>query len=205
MPVTDTNLRSLLDAVLVQVPTLTYFGVGLYRNGGYPRPTAQAMRARIAEGQATLYDHIEEFAAVYAWLPCIRKIRTFSSMTSYGWKHVAEHYLGRYISNGTAIAAAVALGYGYRLCRPNSPNMCFTMSQRDCSTLLWGMNVIVGGGGTSGMRQRLMAIHPYAYHPDKAEWTERMIQMCAPRLTSRQVLAQLIAEDRQAVKTEDYT
>ncbi|MEM6403212.1 MAG: hypothetical protein AAF757_23780 [Cyanobacteria bacterium P01_D01_bin.116] len=48
----------------------------------------------------------------YALLKCLKYNKNASkqaSYTSYKWKHVTEDIVGRYVMNGAAIAAAIAL------------------------------------------------------------------------------------------------
>jgi hypothetical protein len=42
--------------------------------------------------------------------------------TSYGMKHTAEHWAGRYVSNGALLRAAESEGYRIERTRPGSPN-----------------------------------------------------------------------------------
>lgn len=53
-----------------------------------------------------------QFCDNYALLKCLKYNKNASqksSYTSYKWKHVTEHIVGRYVMNGAAIAAAIAL------------------------------------------------------------------------------------------------
>lgn len=53
-----------------------------------------------------------QFCDNYALLKCLKYNKNASkqaSYTSYKWKHITEHIVGRYVMNGAAIAAAIAL------------------------------------------------------------------------------------------------
>ena len=53
-----------------------------------------------------------QFCDNYALLKCLKYNKNASkqaSYTSYKWKHVTEDIVGRYVMNGAAIAAAIAL------------------------------------------------------------------------------------------------
>lgn len=49
---------------------------------------------------------------------------------SYGLKHVCERAVGRYISNGALIAAAIELGYRWRRGMRKSPNAVFAFRMK---------------------------------------------------------------------------
>ena len=81
---------------------------------------------------------VEEFGRALAFVEArCRPTRAITThATSYGYKHMAEHWHRRelgdaadcYVSNGAFIAAALALGYRHRLL-PGSPNCLFNFAR----------------------------------------------------------------------------
>ena len=47
---------------------------------------------------------------------------------SYGLKHGADRFAGRYVANGMLIAAALAIGFSVRPTHPGSPNAFLNIS-----------------------------------------------------------------------------
>jgi hypothetical protein len=92
-----------LGAVLRQVPELGYEG---FRAVGITHERHAVNRIRLSNAVA-------EFELAVAWLEFVPRIRTVgrTAQSSYFWKHVAERSAGRYISNGSFIAAALHLGF----------------------------------------------------------------------------------------------
>lgn len=106
-----------------------YFGFGAFRHRGQ---TAEQHRAEIAAGRTTLTEHEESVRELATWLrDNVRPIKT-PTVGSYGMKHVVEKAIGRYVSNGEFIAAALIAGYPYR---HDAPNTLFGMSARDIRRL----------------------------------------------------------------------
>ncbi|PWR07357.1 hypothetical protein DKT69_34900 [Micromonospora sicca] len=66
---------------------------------------------------------------VLGWLRAnITPIKT-PTTGSYGMKHVVEDLLGRYVSNGELVAAALMAGYPWK--GPFGPNATFGMRKKD--------------------------------------------------------------------------
>jgi hypothetical protein len=65
-------------------------------------------------------------AAQFIEAHCAHTVRT-RNHSSYGWKHIAERFIGHYITNGAFIAAAALLGYKLKPSRPGSPNVDLAM------------------------------------------------------------------------------
>jgi hypothetical protein len=114
---------ALIERAIVAVPTLNYFGCGLYQPGRFD---AAATAAAIAAGQVELRAAVSEVALCAEWLDGIGATkRVWRGGSSYGFKHGVMNWLrqqGRpsYVSNGSFIAAAVGLGYPFAVVGPNA-------------------------------------------------------------------------------------
>ncbi|MDN5769288.1 MAG: hypothetical protein L0H24_00135 [Microlunatus sp.] len=118
-----------LAAVMREHPMLDYFGIGAFDP---IRKTAEQRRTEIADGRHRLVAHEADVAEVAEWLrENITPIKT-PGFGSYGLKHLAEERIGRYVSNGEAIAAALIVGYTFRY---ETPNVAFRMSRKDVHRL----------------------------------------------------------------------
>ena len=95
------DLSARLDALLMSTPSLHYSGIGL---GG--------------EWPVSRYDEV--FRAVN-WLGGFKRLDIRPRCSSYYLKHAAETATGRYISNGSLIAAALLCGIP-ATSSPKSPN-----------------------------------------------------------------------------------
>jgi hypothetical protein len=129
-PTTDTA-AALIEKAIAAIPTLTHFGVGLYRPETFD---AAATTAGIVAGQAQLRDAVHEVEQCVAWLSGVRPIGTVQRFpSSYTYKHAVMNWLrkqGRpgYVSNGAFVAAAVGLGcYPYTV---RVPNVYFAFSSK---------------------------------------------------------------------------
>lgn len=124
----DDNDRQ-LAAVMTYVPSLTDIGIG---GSSFARTSAER-RESFRLGRNRLRGMPNQVAEVRAWLEGhITPIRTINPRAhSYMGKHLAEDAIGRYVSNGEFIAAAVIAGYPYRVERDGGPNAYFGMSNRD--------------------------------------------------------------------------
>ena len=114
--------------VLDREPTLSMNGFGFAEHLG--REMTLAERQEEFRGHR---DELERSAAdvveVYQWLrENIRPIKT-PAQGSYGMKHVIENAIGRYVSNGELIVAALMVGYP--MGSVHGPNADFGMSKRD--------------------------------------------------------------------------
>ncbi|WP_203756472.1 hypothetical protein [Actinoplanes cyaneus] len=123
------SMQSLTE-VMDQQPLLTYFGFGVsWRRG----QTAEERRTELAAGRTRLAGHDESVREIAAWLrDNVTPIKT-PTVGSYGMKHVVEDLIGRYVSNGELIAAALVAGYPHR--HIDGPNATFGMSARDVDRL----------------------------------------------------------------------
>lgn len=109
-----------LKALVKQHPLLTPHGFGSYR-----RPDCPA-----DEERAQLLEVTDEIEAARQWLARQHRIATLNQRrTSYGLKHIAERTMGRYISNGAFIAAALLDGWQTKRLN-NGPNALLNISQK---------------------------------------------------------------------------
>ncbi|ACU34547.1 hypothetical protein [Actinosynnema mirum] len=128
-----TRLKRVFDEVLEREPHLNLNGFGLSWFGTQTlaerREQARAWRDELRRSAA---DVIE----VCQWLrENIRPIKT-PQQRSYGLKHLVEQNIGKYVSNGELIAAALMAGYP--MGPIDGPNTVFGMSQRDVNRLRAG-------------------------------------------------------------------
>lgn len=118
-----------LAEVMQQHPLLTYFGVGVF---DHDRKTPEQRQGEVVTGREELAAHEEGVFEVADWLSGnVTPIKT-PGTGSYNLKHVVEQQLGRYVSNGEAIAAALMVGYPHRY---DQPNVLFAMSREDLKRL----------------------------------------------------------------------
>lgn len=117
-----------LAAVMAREPHLTMFGMG----AGSFHKSREERRAAFASGRAELRASADGVAEVTDWLRAnIAPIRSMNrDWTSYQHKHMVERVIGRYVTNGELIAAAIIAGYPYRREPWDSPNVWFGMSSR---------------------------------------------------------------------------
>lgn len=109
-------------------PSLTHFGYGVYWDR---KQTPEERRAKFAETRAEMLDDYaaEEFARAVAYPSQFGRRKTINLKSgSYGLKHGAERFAGRYVANGMLIAAALAIGFSARPTHPGSPNAFFNIS-----------------------------------------------------------------------------
>jgi hypothetical protein len=119
--------REDIRAVIDRVPELTYFGVGLYEG------PCEDYEEKLRQKQEQLLESSAICTKVCEWLASIEPAKTMNRHhTSYGLKHTAEREIGKYVSNGVFIAAAIHCGFRYRR-DGDSPYMLFAMSKRSLS------------------------------------------------------------------------
>ncbi len=116
--------------VLETEPTLNGFGFGLTRSA-YPSD-ADYERQLIASRNEMIQEY-EVFTMVSDWLRLNAKPRKTinPAMSSYGWKHHVERKIGRYVSNGIFIAAAIHCGFKYKKMAPNADFNLIAPTQSD--------------------------------------------------------------------------
>jgi hypothetical protein len=119
------QVRTLAE-VLDEHPTLGSFGFGVF----FPRSKTPAEREHELERyRAELRRAARDVDQVRGWLlDNLKPIKT-PTQSSYRLKHIAERALGRYVSNGELIAAALMAGYP--ISRPDGPNVNVAVSARD--------------------------------------------------------------------------
>ena len=117
-----------LAEVMAMHPALNDFGIGVFDAHRKPRSQREE---ELAQGRRELARREREVLEVAQWLQeNITPIAT-PGVGSYGLKHLVERRIGRYVTNGEAIAAALIGGYPHRYGRTTGPNVDFGMSQRD--------------------------------------------------------------------------
>lgn len=117
-----------IAAVMEKEPLLNDFGIGLFLNGR--GRTKEQREAEFRENRAALLRSAEGCSLACEWLSRREKIKTTNRRhNSYGYKHMVERAAGKYITNGAFIAAAIHLGFPYRI-DADSPNVCFGIAER---------------------------------------------------------------------------
>ena len=120
--------RADIAAVLEREPLLNSFGIGLFYDG-VPR-TILERATEIRKAREELLASEEECTLACEWLTARQKVKMINrSHSSYGYKHMVENAVGRYISNGAFIAAAIHCGFPYRTFH-DSPNVLFGISEK---------------------------------------------------------------------------
>lgn len=114
--------------VMDREPDLTRFGFGVFYR---PRRTSQERQNELDAGRADLRAHADLVQQLSGWLhEHVAPRKTINrSFDSYNLKHIAEQDLGKYVTNGEIIAAAILAGYPYLRLPHGSPNASFGMSQ----------------------------------------------------------------------------
>jgi hypothetical protein len=115
-----------LAEVMRQHPNLNSFGIGVFDAS---RRTPDQRRTELAAAREELVKREATVLEIGAWLhDNITPIKT-RSVGSYGMKHLVERAIGKYVTNGEFIAAALISGYSFK--HRHGPNMQFGMSLRD--------------------------------------------------------------------------
>lgn len=109
-----------------QHPQLNCFGIGVYEPR---RKTPEQCEAELADERAALVGQEARVLEIAVWLrEHVTPIKT-PTVGSYGIKHMVERVIGKYVTNGEFIAAALIAGYQFK--HTAGPNMLFGMSARD--------------------------------------------------------------------------
>ena len=139
MKTTIEEARTLLSRAITEVPDLTYFGIGIYNQQKVHREKGMdVVKQEIARRQAEMQEHLDEIALCADWIKQLKPIKTIETRhNSYGHKHRVEEWIERqgqreYIANGSFIAAAVGLGFRYKI---YPPNVCFNFSEKSLKHL----------------------------------------------------------------------
>lgn len=116
-----------LAEVMAQHSLLNDSGIGIAWQRGQ---TPKQRRAELAERRRMLAEREEFVLEIATWLRAnVTPIKT-PKVNSYYMKHVVETAIGRYVSNGQLIAAALIAGYTHQY-GTDSPNVGLGMSARD--------------------------------------------------------------------------
>lgn len=154
-----------INGVLERMPRLSIYGIGFgrpQRNEDNTWETPQQCYSRFAEQRQECQGlHASEaFLLALTLLSRIQPTKTITSGSgSYRLKHIAENYsctypegakLGpRYVPNGMLIAAAVHMGFKYKMYIDDFgydlPNMNFNMSKRSIDELDFEIRPNMGG------------------------------------------------------------
>ncbi len=111
-----------LAEAMEQHPQLSDEGMGIGRYRGLHRAELAANRTSLAGREASVLE-------IAAWLRGNIAPVKIPTVGSCDMKHVVENAIGRYVSNGEFIAAALIAGYPHRYA--DGPNAQFGMSARD--------------------------------------------------------------------------
>lgn len=103
------TVKSMLVALCEAHPTLTYQGFDTAGAARRKHPS----HVEFLDAREALLKASSEFIDVVAWLEknSSQQTKALNRLShSYNWKHVAEKAIGRYVSNGVFIAAALQVG-----------------------------------------------------------------------------------------------
>jgi uncharacterized protein YozE (UPF0346 family) len=127
-----------LNALMDEHPTLNHFGIG-HCSALYSPNASPEWNDRILQGHREhLRVSIADVIWTVGWLRSnVEPIKTINRRhSSYGLKHLAELFRPTdyicYLSNGVFIAAAMIVGYPFKL---DPPNAMFGMSERSLKRL----------------------------------------------------------------------
>lgn len=95
----------MIQRAIERLPELTYFGVGTYDGRDFDQLRSVLLSAR------------NEVSLCARWL---RAGHATGERNSYGLKHEVENWADCYIANGSLIAAALGMGYDFRVDGPNA-------------------------------------------------------------------------------------
>lgn len=103
-----TDYKAILQQVMEQNPELSDEGWRYWK----------MTREEFEQDQIELLDNVEAFQAAYEWCARLEHRKSMAPHYgfSYGLKHICERAVGRYITNGTLIAAMLAHGFQYKVC-----------------------------------------------------------------------------------------
>jgi hypothetical protein len=116
-----------LEAIMEAEPVLNTIGFGLGNCTTYKN--LEERRAALADHRDALRKQIDTCAKVAAWLEeNARPRKTINrNDSSYGWKHIVEKEIGKYVSNGAFIAAAIHSGFKFTAEGGYCPNAYFNI------------------------------------------------------------------------------
>ena len=129
------DIRRRLDALMAEHPTLSHSGIG-HGSGEWRSDKSPEWRDRILQAEREMFrESIDDVIWTVDWLRSnVEPIKTINRRhSSYGLKHLAEKFSPNgYLSNGVLIAAAMIVGYPFKV---DPPNVMFGMSQRSIKEL----------------------------------------------------------------------
>jgi hypothetical protein len=119
-----------LDAIMVQEPTLSRFGFGVY--AGIPKADREA---HLTKNRQELRDCEPRVKEICEWIRLhLRSIQSINPhRSSYGLKHIVEDDI-EYVANGEFIAAMLMCGYRYT---KDGANAWFNVSEKAVKAVTW--------------------------------------------------------------------
>ena len=124
--------ESEIQAAINKLPKLTYYGLGLDRNG--PELTSAEYKEAIKSSQNDLLNQLEGFEKCCSWLEKIEKSSSINHKhSSSGLSRMVEADNDSTL-NGVFIAAAIHCGFKFKT-RKGSPNVHFNMSEESIAKL----------------------------------------------------------------------
>ena len=124
-----------LKALMDEHPTLNDFGIGHGSAHDWPDDSPEFKASILQTERHALLDNVADVIWTVHWLRLnVEPIKTINRRhSSYGLKHLAERFSPNlYLSNGVFIAAAMIVGYPFKL---DPPNAMFGMSERSIKQL----------------------------------------------------------------------
>lgn len=118
----------------------------------------------------------------YEFCKNLKRQRRFNCQVgSYGLKHIAEHYIGKYVGNGELITAMIATFHGWRY--DNYVNAEFNVTPRSITAL--AQEAVIRNGWNSGI-QGYLGDDPFdKFHRAASPTTEEERRELFDRLPSR--------------------
>jgi hypothetical protein len=124
MKITQAHLLKAME----KEPALTEFGIGIFPQKNL---SPEERSRKLEQEREALRKNLEHFRLCCQWLSlCLRrKTINHGIGTSYRLKHHVEKHFGKYVTNGSFIAAVIHLGIPYKI-YPDSPNIAVALSSR---------------------------------------------------------------------------
>ena len=126
--------RNDIQMVMKDIPELTHFGFGAYRDRG---TTYIEHLKKIEYNKQALLNALDECNRACMYLQHLEKRKTINrNSSSYGLKHEVEYYLQKvesvdnpYVANGSFICAAHFMGFTVKRLSSDKPNACINYSK----------------------------------------------------------------------------
>ncbi len=120
------DYKNILQQVMEEHTDLSYEGWRT-RKGRWDK-----LQERFEGSRTTLLNNVAEFQTAYDWCAQLEHRQSAPPVGGYSYtlKHVCEQAVGRYISNGTLIAAMLAHGFKFLMISNSNPNCVFFVTIR---------------------------------------------------------------------------